>query len=200
MTTESQRHFSLSLDLCRGWTDSPADMNRLPSAREHVVVTLLLLATLLVTGCGGGGPTTASNRTASNSAAVSSGAAIESSELHLIDAAGAICERLNAEIVKSSNRVDVAEIVHVAPRNAVLERRAVAELARLTPPAALAHDWHQLLAYRRTLAQQLVTLVGYARRNDSHALDTLIAAKERLRGQLRVTAASLGLQDCGAIG
>jgi hypothetical protein len=172
----------------------------MPSAREHLAVTLLLLATLLVTGCGGGGPTTASNRTASNSAAVSSGAAIESSELHLIDAAGAICERLNTEIVKSSNRVDVAEIVHVAPRNAVLEQRAVAELARLTPPAALAHDWHQLLAYRRTLAQQLATLVGYARRNDGHALDTLIAAKERLRGQLRTTAASLGLQDCGDIG
>jgi hypothetical protein len=148
-----------------------------------------LALALALAGCGGGSGTTAS------SVAVSPTPAASPMEL----AADAVCKRLNSHIVLYA-KPTTKQIVSAATRNAVLELAAVNELAKLTPPSALAASWQQILAYRRTLARQLVTLAHDESANDTKATNALTTSKLRVHSELRLAAARFGVRECAQLG
>jgi hypothetical protein len=88
------------------------------------------------------------------------------------------------------------EIARIDPHHAVLEQTATSELARLTPPPSLAHDWRLILAYRRRLANELATLARAAARKDATAIQALAASKKQLHLQLRRLATRDGFKEC----
>ncbi|HEY2142002.1 MAG TPA: hypothetical protein VGG98_08080 [Solirubrobacteraceae bacterium] len=119
----------------------------------------------------------------------------------MIARADAICRRLNAELAASKPASQgVHEIARVAPRRAALEQAAVSELSKLMPPAKIAREWQRVVAYRRTLAQELVKAAQFARANDIAAIRSLATSKARGHKELNAIAIRAGFTDCARIG
>jgi hypothetical protein len=116
----------------------------------------------------------------------------------LIAQADPICRRLNVELAAASRASHVA-IATSALRHAALERAAVAELSKLTPPASLANDWRQIIKYRRTLAEELVKLGGYAKANDTQKVKALAVSKTRVHKKLFEIAKRDGFEHCSRV-
>jgi hypothetical protein len=115
--------------------------------------------------------------------------------------ADAICRRLNTQIEANKQaNLGVHEIARFAPRNAALEKAALKELSKLKPPASIARDWRQVIAYRRTLLEELVKLGRYAKANNTQAIHKLAASKKRAHQQLLTIATRDGFKDCPQIG
>jgi hypothetical protein len=141
---------------------------------------------LAVTGCGSG------------SGAGSVNAAQRSP---LIAQADSICKQLNTEFAAHKPASDgLPEIARVSPDRAVLEQRTVRELAALTPPTSLAHDWQQIIGYRQTLAKELAELGRYAKTNDMVAVRRLEASKKVQHKKLFTVARRNGFTDCAQVG
>jgi hypothetical protein len=163
--------------------------------------TVLTVAALLAaTGCGGSGTPrktdSAAGRTEGTQPAGSNQAAANS---RLIASADPICRRVNGQLTGASHP-QPADIARTAPRNAAIELRAVGELSKLTPPASLARDWTQMLAYRRTLAQELFALARDAKAGDVAGMRALGVSKKRVRQKLSQLAARDGFKDCTSVG
>jgi len=173
---------------------------------SHVTVLVVALATvLLVGGCGGSGKATSGKAAVGGSAAGATAGvqSVRSSQspvdARLIASADVICRRVNKEL-SGASRPQPSEIARTAPRNAAIELRGVGELSKLTPPASLAGDWTQILAYRRTLAQELVALGHAATAGDAAGMRALGASKKRVRQKLTQLAARDGFKDCTSVG
>jgi hypothetical protein len=158
--------------------------------KKGAVTALAILATLVATGCGSSSK--AEPRGSSGPPSESAAAA------RLIAQADPICRRLNVELAAAARASHVA-IATSALRNAVLERTAVAQLSKLTPPASLAQDWRQILRYRRTLAEELVKLGGYAKANDAQAIKALAVSKKRVHKKLFEIARRDGFEHCSRV-
>ena len=119
----------------------------------------------------------------------------------MIAGADAICGRLNAKFAAGkATSLRVREIARLAPSRAALERTTATELSKLTPPASIASDWRQIIAYRKTLAEELVKLGQDAKLNDAAGIRALAASKKRVHGQLLSTATRDGFKDCSRVG
>jgi hypothetical protein len=150
---------------------------RLPAKRAFLAPLLVTL--LAAAGCGGS--TTAAPP--------------------LISQADAICKRLNAQLVPSASpRLSAAKLARSSLRHAALERGALAQLRKLTPPASLAADWKQGIAFRQMLVSELVGLAQATRSNDVKQAKALIASKARVRQKLFEIAKSDGFKDCTHVG
>jgi len=125
------------------------------------------------------------------SATGTSAAVAPKAQPQMIRAAEAVCRRLNTEIapVASSKPPSPAELGAQLLRTAARERRALAELASLTPPATLVRAWHKVLASRGSLATELVM-----RRPRAFRL------KKRAHYALRSLASGAGFVDCAQLG
>jgi hypothetical protein len=158
--------------------------------KKGACTALAILVTLVSPGCGGSSKTepSGSSRPPSKSAAVA----------RLIAQADPICRRLNVELAAASRASHVA-IATSALRHAALERAAVAELSKLTPPASLANDWRQIIKYRRTLAEELVKLGGYAKANDTQKVKALAVSKTRVHKKLLEIAKRDGFEHCSRV-
>jgi hypothetical protein len=119
----------------------------------------------------------------------------------LVRSADAICARLNARLAadKPVNK-GLAEIARVSPVHAALELRAERQLARLTSPAPLAREWRTILAYRRTLAEELKSLGSAAAAKDRRTIQSLTASKLRVHRQLAALARRLDFGACAEVG
>jgi hypothetical protein len=93
-----------------------------------------------------------------------------------------------------------ASVVQSTSHNAALERLAVAALARLKPPASLARDWRQMLAYRRKLIDELDALAGDVKTNNKRAVQSLALSKLQVHKKLLQLAARDGFKDCAHVG
>jgi len=177
------------------------------------VSSALVAIALAAAGCGGSGSTAASQTAASaattSSQPVSSGKekAKASSPIKptsrppMVIKAEAICAQLSIQLTLAhANSSSAQEIVRHVPQRAAAEQSAVAELAKLKPPASLATAWREILAYRRTLADELIQLVQAAKRNDSAAIRALGASKARVHAQLLVAAQRAKIPYCGQTG
>jgi hypothetical protein len=179
------------------------------SAGMKTRTTFALLAVAIATaGCGGGSGTTASsqNSPASNSPASSSVTSTAphppsvASE-HLIASADQICQRLNTKLAASKPaRQSIAELARVTPEHEALEQKAITELSKLTPPAAIALAWRKLVADRRTLANELLKLALDAQLKDVAGIRTLGVSKERAHKELLAVAKSAGFKACSRVG
>jgi hypothetical protein len=156
---------------------------------------------LLVGGCGGSGKATKVNGSAAGAAATpeSAGSGRPPAAGRLIASADVICRRFNEQLAKAAISGS-SDIAREAPRNAATELRAVDALSKLTPPASLASDWAQMIAYRRTLAQELGTLVRDVKAGDTAGMRALGASKKRVRQKLTQLAAHDGFKDCASVG
>jgi hypothetical protein len=149
---------------------------------------MMLAAAFAAGGCGGG-----SGKAAAVSPPPSGGPL---SQAQLVAKADAICARVDTEISDVKPVAPgPAEIAVVAPRSAALQRSAVAELSRLTPPPAVAPAWQRLIAYRRTLAEGLAKLASYAKQGDPRGVQAAGAAL-RLPRTLLASVRRAGLQRC----
>jgi len=162
---------------------------------------LVAAAMLAAAGCGGSSTAAPSGSAASRTEPTESRTSNDSAaRSRLIAKADAICRRLNRELAAAPSRLEARQIASSAPRNAALERRALAELGRLRPPASLARDWRQIIAYRRTLAEELAELGRYAKAGDVPAMKALGASKKRVHQKLSELATRDGFKDCSRVG
>jgi hypothetical protein len=151
-------------------------------------VALVLAVTLSGCGSGGGGGTRAGHVSSAPSSA---------SQPQMIAQANAVCARLNRQFEAHRPASSaIAEIARVAPRRALLEEQAVRELRKLAPPAALAHDWQQVLADRQTLALELAKLGHAATVGDARQIHALAGTKDRVHEELRLLATRDGFAEC----
>ena len=160
------------------------------------LTALLIAAMLAVAGCGG------SSKAQPSGSVTESRPTKESAGANgLIAKADAICRRLNVELAATASTGSEAhQLALSAPRHAALERHALAQLGKLAVPASLARDWRQILAYRQTLAEELVKLARYAKTNDTRAIQALGASKKRVHQKLTELATRDGFKDCSTIG
>ncbi len=167
--------------------------------RKSILASLAILATALATaGCGG-----SSGDSGSTGAPLASSPPVQLTPVQAAFFARAepICARLNSAIAKvKPNGSGVSEIAKVTPARAALEQRTTSELSKLAPPASLARVWRQIVAYRRALAAELVTLVHYAKANDTSSIQALAASKKKLHEQLHAVAARSGFSECAVVG
>jgi hypothetical protein len=191
------------------------------SDRRGVASTcsVLVLAIFPLAGCGGksnattaGAGTNATTLTSSagKSATTEAGSSESSSaadsEKRFIAAADPICRHVNVQLARSSAQGGTktarerARYVAALLRNEGLERRSTGELARLTPPPALAADWAKMLGYRRTLASQLGELSTALAHKDKVAQQDLISLKKERHQLLREVAGKDGFKDCATLG
>jgi len=170
---------------------------------------LVIAACLLATGCGGApargrgasastGESTHTGRTAAIPPAASS--VNTSSTTGFIARADAICARVNDEIPNpKSAGTTMAAVAREVPGIAAIERRGVAELKALSPPATLAQQWRRIVGYRSTLAGKLVPLIRYARQRDLRKVAALGQVKARVHHVLFLAARRIGSQQCGKV-
>jgi len=82
----------------------------------------------------------------------------------------------------------------------VIEQRALGQLEKLTPPAGVARDYANVLAFNRASLRRLVKVSRYVRANDAakaHAAE-LAATRGQLRGLF--SAARAGMRNCASSG
>jgi hypothetical protein len=173
------------------------------STITRLLVTSLSIAVTFaaVTSCGGKSGATASSRSTDAASGTSSPPGEAAARAQLIAAADAICGELDRELAASKQKsLALPEIARFAPLNAALEQRAVADLAKLTPPASLARDWQQIIAYRRMLAEELVKLGRYAKARDRAGIKALVVSKQRVRQSLLAIATRDGFKQCSSAG
>jgi hypothetical protein len=161
--------------------------------------SLLLAAGALALGGCGGASSSARSSEGFTSASPASGSSLSRSAF--IARADAICKRLNAEMAKvKAKSTSLPEITRVAPVHAALEQGAVSELGQLVPPSSIAREWQQIVAYRRTLAAELVKLGKDAKAKDSAGVKALTASKRSVHKQLLAAGAQAGFKDCPQVG
>jgi hypothetical protein len=150
-------------------------------------------------GCGGGSAaTTAASTAASTDASTTPGSRPESG---FIAKADAICARLNSQISgREPSKITMSEIARLSLAHATLEQKALNELTRLVPPSSLAGDWKRIIAYRRTLIDELIKFAQYAKANDTRAVQTLSVSKEQVHRKLTATAKRAGFTACARVG
>jgi hypothetical protein len=163
-------------------------------------LALFLAIALAAAGCGGSGKAQPQGSSPTNelTAPSSKSARARSS---LIPTADAICKKLNAKL--ASERTDPhndGELARGTRRHLALERAALLELAKLKPPSSLAQNWKQVVGYRRALAEELATLVGYAEAHNDKGIAALKASKLRLHRRLYEIASRAGFKDCALVG
>ncbi len=171
-------------------------------ARIHATCLLgLALLALSFAGCGSGSSTAGPGSTASATSTAGAATGGSDSRSRFVARADAACKRINAEILAIKSRhTTAAEIKRVVPHTLSIERKALGELAALTPPASIASDWRRMLGYRRTLAGELAQLLALAKQNGGTSIEPLVVSKRRTHRALSKTATGAGFKDCSKIG
>jgi hypothetical protein len=171
-------------------------------------VSFVLMAAVLAVGaCGGGSGDPKSRQTLSLGHAGLAGAlhfgasgasgAAGLPQSPFIARADAICRGLDSRLaaVKPAS-LRVPEIARFAPPRAALEKTAVTELSRLTPPRSIARDWRLMITYRRTLAEELAKLGQNAKVGDARGIQALAVSKKRVHQKLFTVATREGFKYC----
>jgi hypothetical protein len=142
--------------------------------RARLTALVFLTVAVAVSGCGGG----------------------SRPETKMMLSADAICARHS--IVRAGSEITVSpegESLNVALSRVRIEQAALADLSRLTPPAAIAKDWRQFLAGRRALIGGLITLSEGDRANAG----TLLEAVNATARSVLATARHAGFGVCSRL-
>lgn len=149
----------------------------------RLVALMLAATTLAASGCGG--VTKSSTPTAQATQS-------QQGNAEFIRQADAICARLNAQVAP----IHDTNFATVAPRLATLEQAALADLAKLTPPASIAGDWKQIVTSQQTIAEDTVKLGQYGKANNLNGARTLFFTIDDVQKQMIATAHRDGFRDC----
>jgi hypothetical protein len=160
-------------------------------------VALFTAVLLAVGGCGDSSTRISAGRAKTNVASLrASPSGAHKAPPGLIARADGICRRVNEQLAPTPPGIEPKHMVRLARRNAAIELRGVAELAKLRPQPSLARDWRQLIVYRRTLASELLAFGGSAKTINLLKMQTLANAKRLIHRDLSSLAARDGFKDC----
>lgn len=162
--------------------------------RSRKWVSIAVLGTTLaVSGCGG-----------------SSGDGSKSlTSAELVAKANPVCARITAKIAYYSNLkpanskdlVSASAIASAAPQIAAVERAAQADLAKLTPPTAMAGDWKLMVADIGKIAQYTAQLgeLATAKNPRSSGAGAVLAAAAKTVQHMHAIAGKGGLTECAKV-
>lgn len=179
-------------------------------------LSLLTVAALAAaTGCGGSSEVTATSRGPSTVSSIPSTVKAaaptkspstttasppsqhSAATAPFVASADAICKRFNARLGASKpTGTDARGLASNALVHARLEQETVTQLNKLTPPSPLAGDWRQIVAYKQTLAAELVELSRARGTNDTAGIKSLAASKRRNHLKLFELASRDGFKEC----
>ena len=148
------------------------------------LAALAFSAMLVFAGCGG---SSASKTSKGESASMTSG--------QFIAKADTICARFKNKVAPLHN----TNLAIVAPQLVAVERGALLELNKLTPPSSMAEDWKQILADQQQITEDTTKLGEYGKANNVSAERTLFYTGEKIQQQMTATAAQDGLKNCADI-
>lgn len=132
------------------------------------------------------------------------GSSASTPKAKLIASADAICKPLNvrrraanAEVGAVTTAAALPKVARIAPGLAADERSAVAELRKLTAPAALTENWQKIVAGMQELADNTATLGDDARVGDLASVKQVIHTDQQKERELITIAATVGFAHCG---
>jgi hypothetical protein len=164
------------------------------SWRLSLAAALALLA-IGTGGCGSGSGTVATRTSVARATSRQAGAL--AADERFIARADLICRRVLTQLNRHKlANASFGELARATPPRVAIENQGLSDLSRLQPPATLAADWHQMLGYMRSLANELDALGKAGGARDRSAIRKLVASKARLHGQLRTAAKRAGFSDC----
>lgn len=95
---------------------------------------------------------------------------------------------------------DMSQVASVASRRAAIERQALAELGKLTPPANVARDWQRVIMYSRLTLLRVARLAEDARSHGARSVERFrTASSSKVRFRLLVAAEHAGLRQCAFV-
>jgi hypothetical protein len=164
--------------------------------RSAIPSTLAFVGALALAGCGGGSSSTASNG-ATSTAARSRGSGGQPT----VTTADAICARRNRELAAVTDTgADQPTQASAARKRATVERRALGELEKLTPPAGIAARYRDLVEVDRAELQRIVELGDRVQGGNTASARLAVPGANGGNLRLLVLAARTGLRDCSTIG
>jgi uncharacterized protein YceK len=174
-------------------------------SKKHLTA-LALATTVLAAGCGSSKSSTQATSTASSNQNASSTQTASTTQptaagpplaaAALITKADLICARLNA--IRASNKIKSAqEYVRVTSELSSDEQQALAEMAKLTPPASLAHTWDTMLAGYRTIATNIAIVSHDAATKNLATANALLTTSTNVQHSTAAVARGAGFKDCG---
>ncbi|HXP36384.1 MAG TPA: hypothetical protein VN817_01340 [Solirubrobacteraceae bacterium] len=115
--------------------------------------------------------------------------------------ADAICARRNKELaaVPISDGA-LAATASTATRRGAIERRALTELGKLTPPASAAGNWKKLISASEDSLEQVRELAKAASSNDREGVTRRLTAVGGPQLRLLGAAVHTGTRECSTVG
>jgi hypothetical protein len=115
--------------------------------------------------------------------------------------AEAICAQRNSELTAvGAVGVNKAQLASVAARRAVIERQALAELGKLTPPTDMARDWQGVITYSRLTLARVEKLARDAKSHGATSVERFrTGSASAVRFRLLVAARRAGLKQCAFV-
>jgi ABC-type transport system substrate-binding protein len=176
--------------------------------RTQFAAMTLAMTALAASGCGGSsksGSTTTAVATSTATTAVTTplppvtavkvATGTPLAHAQFIAKADAICARANVKRA-TINVVNKSEYARELPQAAIYDATETDELSKLVPPAALAHDWAQIVGDFRLFTEYTDTVARYAQANKLNAGVSVIQTAERIHRRLAKIAARDGLTHC----
>lgn len=143
-------------------------------------------------------PSQAPSSTASTASSPASGAQAPTSDVST--QANAICTRRNRELAGTPVSGGLSTIASAATRRTEIERRALEELGKLTPPTHVAGEWGKVIAESKRSLLEIAKLAAYAGSKDKAGVRGQIASSKGLQVRLLVAGERAGLPHCSTIG
>jgi len=157
-----------------------------------------LLAAVVLAGCGSSSKEKASSTsTGATSSSTTTATTTTTSASTPVATAEAICTRVNDKIALEHKTVKTLRELAVAASNlALTEQTGLNELTKLEVPAAIAHEWRQILVYRRTLVDNLNKLSVEAQHNEIAKFHIVNASTSTAEHGLLAVGTQAGLKEC----
>jgi hypothetical protein len=115
--------------------------------------------------------------------------------------ADAICIRRNRELAGAPlQQSSLSAIASSASRRAAIERRALEELGKLTPPPNTADRWRSLITDSRAILRGVAKLAEDASSSDSVGVREQLSSVKQPQFRLLVAGVHAGLRHCSSVG
>jgi hypothetical protein len=114
--------------------------------------------------------------------------------------ADAICARRNRELKATTPPgASLREILGATSQRAAIEKKALSELIRLTPPSKLAGEWRTIVLATAAALRRTVTLERYAGASDSASVVRQKALLNKPQLSLLAAAVRAGIKQCSVV-
>lgn len=171
-------------------------------------VLLVFAAALVVAGCGGSSKTdstiastasattpvaTTPTTTTTRVITVRSGTPLSHSKW--VAKANAICHRTNLKL-ESSTIKSRAEATQLFAQAADYDHTEAIEMSKVVPPAAVAHDWSEIVAGIQKFGEYTAIAAEYARANNLGSAGSIVSKGKAIQEKETAIAKQDGIKEC----